>query len=81
MFTWLMLGSMCHNAVDTAAAALEVKMESGLCQLFRSLDIYMEVNTRGVVALATGALQKLNITSEVGSVISINQSIDQLINQ
>ena len=80
MFTWLMLGSMCHNAVDTAAAALEVKMESGLCQLFRSLDIYMEVNTRGVVALATGALQKLNITSEVGSVISINQSINQSIN-
>ena len=61
-----------HVPQYTAAAALEVKMESGLCQLFGSLDTYMEVNTHGVVTLATGALQKLNETSEVGSVISVS---------
>ena len=77
MFTWLMLGSMYHNSINTAVAALEVKLDSGLCQLFGSLDTYMEVNTCGVATLATGALQKLHLTSEVGSVISVSPSIDQ----
>ena len=69
MLTWLMLGAMCHNTIDTAA--LEMKMEgnvSGLCQLLGSLDTRMEVTTQGVIRLATGVLERLAVSNEVSIV-------------
>jgi len=70
MLTWLMLGAMCHNTIDTAA--LEMKMEgnvSGLCQLLGSLNTRMDVTTQGVINLATGVLERLAVSNEVSTII------------
>ena len=70
MLTWLMLGAMCHNTIDTAA--LEMKMEgnvSGLCQLLGSLNTRMDVTTQGVINLATGVLERLAVSNEVSTMI------------
>ena len=68
LFAWLMLGAMCHNAIDVVA--VEMKMEgsvSGRCQLFGSLSTHQEEVIKGVVRLLLGALENVTIDNEVVS--------------
>ena len=68
ILAWLMLGAMCHNAVDSAA--IEMRMEGninvgGQCRLLYSFNTNMEVNTRGILKLVKGVLQRLTTANEV----------------
>lgn len=68
LFAWLMLGAMCHNAIDVVA--VEMKMEgsvSGRCQLFGSLSTHQEEVIKGIIRLLLGALESVMIDNEVVS--------------
>ncbi len=66
LFAWLMLGAMCHNAIDVVA--VEMKMEgsvSGRCQLFGSLSTHQEEVIKGIIRLLLGALENVATDREV----------------
>ena len=78
LFAWLMLGAMCHNAIDVVA--VEMKMEgsvSGRCQLFGSLSTHQEEVIKGIIKLLLGALENVTIDNEVVS--SLDDPIPNLI--
>ena len=68
LFAWLMLGAMCHNAIDVVA--VEMKMEgsvSGRCQLFGSLSTHQEEVIKIIIKLLLGALENVATDNEVVS--------------
>lgn len=68
LFAWLMLGAMCHNAIDVVA--VEMRMEgsvSGRCQLFGSLSTHQDEVIKGIIRLLLGALENVTMDREVVS--------------
>ena len=68
LFAWLMLGAMCHNAIDVVA--VEMRMEgsvSGRCQLFGSLSTHQDEVIKGIIRLLLGALENVTTDREVVS--------------
>lgn len=77
LFAWLMLGAMCHNAIDVVA--VEMKMEgsvSGQCQLLDSLSTNREEVIQGIIKLLLGALGNVTVDNEVVSVYLYCQFCD-----
>lgn len=63
IFSWLLLGAMCHNAIDAATVA-----EDGLggqCRLLSSVNVKMEQNTEGMIRLTREVLQRITVVNEV----------------
>ena len=70
LFAWLMLGAMCHNAIDVVA--VEMRMEgsvSGRCQLFGSLSTHQDEVIKGIIRLLLGALENVATDREVVSTL------------
>jgi hypothetical protein len=65
IFSWLLLGAMCHNTIhqvystDQSSAA-----EGDRCQLLGSLDASLEVITGSAIWLTRGAMQGIRRSSE-----------------
>lgn len=69
LLSWLMLGAMCHNAIDTVALDMRVEgYTSGQCQLLGSLNTKMDTVTNGVAELTLGALHRNALSSEASRV-------------
>ena len=71
LFAWLMLGAMCHNAIDVVA--VEMRMEgsvSGRCQLFGSLSTHQDEVIKGIIRLLLGALENVATDREVVSTLA-----------
>ena len=65
MFTWLMLGAMCHNAIDMVAVEMKIDGSvSGQCKLLGSLSTHHEKVTEGIIRLLLGALADVSLDSE-----------------
>ena len=71
LFAWLMLGAMCHNAIDMVAVEMKIDGSvSGQCKLLGSLSTHHEQVTEGIVRLLLGALGDVSLATESVSYIN-----------
>ena len=65
LFAWLMLGAMCHNAIDMVAVEMKIDGSvSGQCKLLGSLSTHHEQVTKGIIKLLLGALTDVSLANE-----------------